>query len=213
MPGQSHWNHADWKHDDQRRFQFMLGLSVLLHLALLLAWKLPPPVWKAADQAVLTVVLRGVAPLAQSSPRTTEPKPQVAVLVQKDPAPSAFAVPPKPAVSGSVALPPVKALPAPALNPARQSAEPTPGRISTAAPGPVGVRVTLVVGDDGRVNQIFFDTLPALSDEQLRRVEAAIRGKSYSAGQTVHEIFDVRGFLKLPPERPQPAFAPPSGGE
>jgi hypothetical protein len=200
MLAQNHWSHAEWKQDDEKRLQFTLGFSILLHLVLLLAWKLPPQVWKVADHAVLTVVLRAAAPLPPST-QAPEKKQDVAVLVQKDPAPATFSVPPKTLVAGTVA--PAVAHPQLSLaaTPARVAVQPTPGRPSNAAPAPVGVTVMLAIGEDGRVQQIYWDQLPALTDEQLRRVETAIRSKTYASRQTISEIIDVRGILKLPPVR------------
>jgi len=207
-PLPSHWNHAEWKHDDEKRLHVTLGLSVLLHAVLLLAWKLPPQVWKAADHAVLTVVLRGAAPLASSSPPAAEQRHEVAVLVQKSPAVATFSVPPKPAAQPAAVPPAARPQPAPAASQARQSTQTTAGRPSNSTPSVVGIAVTLVIGADGHVRQIFWDRLPALTDEQLRRVEAAIREKTYVAGQTLNEVVDVRGLLKLPPARPDESPVP-----
>jgi hypothetical protein len=199
MLAASHWSHSEWKHEDARRFQFTLGFSVALHAALLLAWKLPPPVWKVADHAVLTVVLRGAATAIPVSPKAAEPERDVAVLVQKEATPAIFSVPPKPAVQAP-AVPAVSRSPLPLAGPGgRIAAQASPGRISNAPSAPVGISVLLVTGDDGRVNQIYWNKLPALTDEQLRRVERAIRAKTYASGQTISEVFDVREFLKLPP--------------
>lgn len=195
---QRHWSHAEWKQDDEKRFQFTLGLSVLLHAVLLLAWKLPPQVWKAADNAVLTVVLRAAAPMAQSSP-IVEQKQDIAVLVQKESAPAVFSVPPKSvAVQGAVTPPAVRPQPALPAAPGRVAMQPTPGQVSNAAPAPVGVSVLLVVGVEGRVEEIYWNQLPALNDEQLRRVEAVIRERTYRPRQTLSEVVDVRSILKLP---------------
>lgn len=203
---QRHWSHAEWKHDDEKRFQITLGLSVLLHAVLLLAWKLPPPLWKTADHAVLTVVLRGAASLAPSAPAEAEKKGEVSVLVQ--PAPATFSVPPKPATQAVAEPSAARPQSAQIASPARVAPQPTQGRPSNAIPAPVGVSVMLVIGGDGRVRQIIWDQLPALTDEQLRRVEAAIREKAYAPGQTITEIFDVRGFLKLPPARSEESVGP-----
>lgn len=212
MPAQSHWSHAEWKHDDEKRLHVALGLSVLLHAVLLLAWKLPPQVWKAADRAVLTVVLRGAAPMAPSSPPVVEQPHEVAVLVQKHPAPAAFSVPPKPAAQVPAARPAARPQPSPALGPARLSTQATQGMPLNRNSSVGGATVTLVIGADGRIRQMFWDKLPALTDEQFRRVEAAMREKTYAAGQTLNEIVDVRGLLKLPQPRaeeiPASAFQP-----
>lgn len=208
VDSRDHWSHAEWKHDDEKRLYVTLGFSLLLHAVLLLAWKLPAPLWKAADQAVLTVVLRGAAPLAPSAPAAVEKKTELPVLVRKEPAPAVFSVPPKPAAQGAVAPPVTRPQSASAASPARVAPVPTPGRLSNSRPAPVGVTVMLVIGGDGRVQQIYWNTLPALTDEQLRRVEAAIREKTYAPGQTINEIFDVRGFLKLAPARTEEGLVP-----
>ena len=194
---QNHWSHAEWKQDDEKRFQLTLGLSVLLHAVLLLAWKLPPQVWKVADNAVLTVVLRAASPMAQSS-QAVEKKQDIAILVQKDPAPAAFSVPPKTVVQGAVVPPATRPQPSLPATPARVAIQPAPGQPSSAPPAPVGVTVLLVVGTEGRVEQIFWNQLPALTDEQLRRVEAVIRDRTYRPRQTLSEVVDVRNILKLP---------------
>jgi hypothetical protein len=205
---QDHWSPTEWKHDDEKRFQRTLGLSVLLHALLLLAWKPPPQIWKAADHAVLTVVLRGVAPLAQSSPAAVAQKQDVAVLVQQQPAPATFSVPPKPAASGTSAPSATRPQSTPAASPARVVAKPTPGRLSNAPPAAIGVTVLLVIDGNGRVGQIFWDKLPALTDDQFRRLEAVIREKTYTAGQTLNEIVDVRAILQLPPAQAQESAMP-----
>ncbi len=205
---QRHWNHAEWKQEDEKRFQLTLGFSVLLHALLLLAWKLPPQVWKAADHAVLTVVLRGAAPLAQSSPAASEPKQDVTVLVQKEPAPAAFSVLPKPVVQGAPAPPAPRPQPTASVSQARVASQATVGRLSNAPPAPVGVTVLLVIGGDGRVGQILWDKLPALTDDQLRRVETVIRQRTYAAGQTLNEIVDVRAILRLPPAQADESTMP-----
>jgi hypothetical protein len=198
MLGQRHWSHAEWKQDDEKRFQLTLGLSVLIHAVLLLAWKLPPQVWKVADNAVLTVVLRAATPMSQSSP-VVEQKQDIAVLVQKESAPAAFSVPPKSVVvQGTVAPPATRPQPSLPATLGRVAVQPTPGQASNAAPAPVGVTVMLVVGAEVRVEQIFWDQLPALTDEQLRRVEGVIRERTYRPRQTLSEVIDVRNILKLP---------------
>jgi hypothetical protein len=212
MPALHRWSHDEWKHEDEKRFQRSLGLSVLLHAMLLLAWKLPPPVWKAADHAVLTVILRGVAPMAHSADAASEKKPDQSLLVKKEPAPVAIPLPAT--VTATMQVPsPVPAVRPPAAlpgSPGRLAPKAAPGRLSAAAPAPVGVPVLLVIGSDGRANQIYWNTLPALTDEQLRRVEAAIRLKTYAPGQTVQEVFDVRGFFGLPPARTEQSLTPPA---
>lgn len=57
----------------------------------------------------------------------------------------------------------------------------------------------LVIGEQGRVNQIIWDDLPALTDQQLNWLERSIRTKKYADsldGQTVTEFIDVRALIK-----------------
>lgn len=204
----NHWEHEVWKFDDERRFRLTLGISVALHALFLLFWNLPPPVWRAADAAVLTVVLRGAAPVVPVSPPVPEQAREASVLVQNDPRQATFSVPAKPPIP----VPAVPAMPQP--SPAipgelgRRASKLNPGRASNATPAPVGISVMLVIGSDGRANQIYWDKLPALTDEQLRRVERVIRARIYRPGQTVTEVFDVREFLKLQPARSEDSSPP-----
>ena len=208
MPGQSHWNHADWKHEDERRFRLTLGLSVAFHVLLLLLWKLPAPAWKAADAAVLTVVLRGAATALPIVEATSEPQRAPSVLRQMEPAPGTFSVPSRPPVPAQAPPAPIRPSSASAGEAGRKAAKPAPGKIANASPAVVGVAVKLVTDDTGRANQIYWSNLPALTDEQLRRVEAAIRARRYAPGQTINDVFDVREFLKLPPARRDDVLVP-----
>jgi hypothetical protein len=91
---------------------------------------------------------------------------------------------------------------------ARAPFQTTSGLGSNAPAARVGVLVRLLIGTDGRVDQIFWDKLPALTDDQFRRLEAVIREKTYTAGQTLNEIVDVRAILQLPPAQAQESAMP-----
>ncbi|MBK8761074.1 MAG: hypothetical protein IPM03_11705 [Sulfuritalea sp.] len=171
----------------------------MLHVAVLLAWKLPPELRKTSEHRVLTVVLRGVTMAESASEKFLAQDREAAVLVRKDAAPASFSVQAKPVVPTPAAT--VKNQPQNAA-PGRQgqfATQANSGRASNSRLTPVGVAVLLVIGVDGHVSQIFWDKLPALTNEQFRRVEAAILAKTYAPGQTISEVFDVREFLKLPP--------------
>ena len=208
MPEASYGSHDAWKHEDERRFGLTLGLSVAFHVLLLLVWKLPAPAWKAADAAVLTVVLRGAATAMPKIEAIPEPQRAPSVLTHKESAPAAFSVPSRPPPPAPV--PRVRTRPADASagEVGRKGDKSAPGRIANAPPGAVGVPVKLVTDDTGRANQIYWHNLPALTDEQLRRVEAAIRARRYAPGQIINDVFDVREFLKLPPARRDDALVP-----
>jgi hypothetical protein len=204
---------SDRRHQDKRRLRLALAVSVLLHAILLLAWQPAPKPWKPVDSAVLTVLLRGVPPVPASDPGTQQENTSV-VLTQDGPAPAAFLVPPQAPLQGVIVPPAADPQPAPAATPAPVALQPTPGRVSTSAPAAVGVTVLLVVDAEGRVGQIYWDQLPALTDEQLRRVEAGIRQKTYRPSQTINEVVDVRSLLNLSPAPPadDPGAAPAAGG-
>lgn len=208
MQAGSYPRHAAWTHGDERRIYLTLGISILLHAVLLLAWKLAPQVWKTADHAVLTVALHAEAPRQPRSPAPARQQREAGVLVQSQPAPAVLPMPATPAALGSVTPPAAASAPSLPESQAGVTNHPIPGRLSNPAAAAVGVTVTLVIGLDGRVQQIYWDKLPALTDEQLRRVETAIRDKAYASGQVINEIFDVRAFLKLPPARVEQAPAP-----
>lgn len=215
IPAPGRRRQLDRGHQDKRRLRLALAVSVLLHAILLLAWKPAPKPWKPADSAVLTVLLRGPAPLPASQPGTQQEQASV-VLTQDSPAPAAFSVPPQaPPLQGAIVPPAAHPQPAPAAaTPAPVALQPTPGRVSNSAPAAVGVTVLLVVGEEGRVEQIYWNQLPALTDEQLRRVEALMRQKTYRPSQTINEVVDVRSLLNLSPAPPadDPGAAPAAGG-
>lgn len=205
-----HWSHEEWQHDDERRFRVTLGLSLAIHAVLLLAWKLPPPAWKPVDSAVLTVVLRGATTAVPVSVPVPEPPRDVPVLVQKDSDLARFSVPPKPQTPAPAAPVPPRLQPKAGGEPGRIVGKPSPGRVTAVAPAAVGYSVMLVTDGEGRVGQIYWDKLPALSDEQLRKVERALRARKYLPSQTVTEVFDVRDFLKLAPARSEDDLPPPA---
>ncbi len=198
MPVPEHWSHAGWVRDDKWRLQLTLAISITLHAVLLFAWKLPSELRKVTEHQILTVILRG-ATAVDSGAKPLAQEREVTILVRKSVQSPSFSVPSKPEVRTPAAV--VSNRPQPAA-PGRQGQladQSSPGRASNSSPAPVGVAVLLVIGSDGRVTQIFWNKLPALTNEQFHRVEAAIQAKSYAPGQTVSEVFDVREFLKLPP--------------
>lgn len=200
MFAQRHWNHAEWQQEDSRRLRFTLGLSIMLHAVVLLAWKLPPQVWRVADHPVLTVGLRTSAPGAAAGTRLAGQSRETAALAY-DASVAAVVRNPARSVAPAPVLEPARTAVQPG-DPVRQAARVMPGPAMNSSSAPAGVVVLLVIGDDGRPQQIYWDKLPALTNEQLMRVEAAMREKTYRAGRTIQEVVDVRGLLRLPPERP-----------
>jgi hypothetical protein len=65
----------------------------------------------------------------------------------------------------------------------------------------------MVIGEGGRIQQILWRKLPALTKEQFERLEDILRTTTYAesmAGSTVTEIVDVRGLLGLPAVQGRP---------
>ena len=61
-----------------------------------------------------------------------------------------------------------------------------------------GVTVTIVIGESGKVAQIFWNKLPALTDNQLQQVEESIRARSYLGsipGAILNENIDVLSLI------------------
>lgn len=203
---QRHWNHVEWQQEDSRRLRFTLGLSILLHVVVLLAWRLPPQVWRVADHPVLTVRLRTSEAGAAVSSQSTGQSQKITVLAHDK------------GVAAVVGNPTLSVAPAPVVSAPRTFVEPgdpvqpsvraAPGRAMNLSLTPAGVVVLMVIGDDGRPQQIYWDKLPALTNEQLMRVEAAMREKIYRGGRTIQEVVDVRGLLRLPLERPADIVVP-----
>jgi hypothetical protein len=72
----------------------------------------------------------------------------------------------------------------------------------TRAPqrGPGEVSMILVIDVGGRPGKIIWNSLPALTNEQLRVLEARIRSRSYGLlpeGATVNDVIDVFAVLGI----------------
>jgi hypothetical protein len=69
------------------------------------------------------------------------------------------------------------------------------------------------IGDGGLITQILWDRLPALTNEQLKRLESILRANTYPesmAGTMVTEVVDVRGLLGLSPIKDSRPSATPT---
>ncbi len=63
---------------------------------------------------------------------------------------------------------------------------------------PGEARVILEVNSDGQIGQIIWDLLPAMTDEQFNRLEAALRKRGYVGPSTnafIRQTIDVREFI------------------
>ena len=63
---------------------------------------------------------------------------------------------------------------------------------------PGAARVLLEINADGQIGQIIWDMLPALTDEQFNRLEAAVRARGrrgLSGNSFVTETIDVRDYI------------------
>lgn len=90
-----------------------------------------------------------------------------------------------------------------------QKAAPSPGFQNRPPRRPGEASVLMMVDGSGRPGQIFWDRLPALTDEQLRLIEARIRDYRYdpanrnrAVSETIN-VFDIlRGAPPIPPHEP-----------
>lgn len=202
MPESDYWCGEGWRQDEARKFQVALGASILLHAAILFGWKLSPELQRVAEHPVLTVVLRGATTAEVAGEKAFASERELATLTRKVTDTVSFSVQAKPEIPAPAVVVTNRLQMAAPGRQAKLAPQANSGRASVSPAAPVGVSVLLVIGGDGRVSQIFWNKLPALTNEQLRRVEAAIQAKTYAPGQTVSEVFDVREFLKLPPVPP-----------
>jgi hypothetical protein len=217
MGDASRWAPLPWRHADERHFQAALALSVVLHAVLMFGWKLQRTDWRAAGQSVFTVSFR-VAALPPSPPAAAAEagggKREVpTVLVQPQSSHSVAAPAAGQTAAGNV-TPARSARPATAPSAAPQPlrpGQPVAGPVTRAAPPAGGVNVMFTLGDNGRVNEIYWNELPALTDRQLQRLETTIRQRRYPPGmgrRTVTENVDVRAFLTNPGSVDAPTPSP-----
>ncbi|MBL0075067.1 MAG: hypothetical protein IPP41_03675 [Rhodocyclaceae bacterium] len=179
-----------WAAEEDKRLLLMVGVSLLLHASVLWLWKSPHSNGSITISA-LTVLL----------PQRTDSSPTI---------PPAPPPPPPPVTKPVVVAPILIPLPtvAPKLAPALPSAPvsaPTPASLPAqdrASVANQGVQVVLRLSAAGEVVQIFWNRLPALNDEQFRRLESSVRARHYGAhlsDRSITEVIDVRALLSLPP--------------
>ena len=211
------WAAEAWQEDNEearirRRFGRILLASALLHLLVLLTVKFPPKDRSGAGFPVLTVMFKAMTPAPVRLPEplpVTQESPPPRLLSQDAVAPAARVATKPPQVREPIKeVKPVVAeapLPSAAIN---GTSKPVPGRDARTAPATGGVSVLMAIGEDGRVTEILWNRLPALTNEQFKRLENMLRANVYAAsmaGTTVTEVVDVRGILGLQPERSRSA--------
>lgn len=194
------------RQDQEHRLVLALVFSVLGHFVLIVTWKLPPTYWQQRGQTPLSVSFRpGLPPASAPGQAMVEArKTSTPTAVVASSKPAEHVMPAAPATAGRPQtetpsrvrsdVPPVKPQP---LAPGA----PAVGSSTPLAPQPLAVSVVLTLGESGQVQQIIWNQLPALTNEQLRRVEAAIRNRGYGRGsgnRVIEESLDIRPFLKPP---------------
>jgi hypothetical protein len=209
------WMAEEWREGDEevrsrRRFAVILAFSALLHLVVLFAIKLRPSVPSGSGYPVLTVMFQTMAPAPSASLRS---RPPAETLVKPPPLPRPVAPAPSPVreTRPEVKLPAQEAqIPSKANSGTNR---PAPGRDARASAAVGGFSVLMSIGDGGLITQILWDRLPALTDEQLKRLESILRANTYPesmAGTMVTEVVDVRGLLGLSPIKDSRPLAPPT---
>lgn len=192
--------------DEERRFVFSLGLSVALHVWVIGFLQPSHAVRYRGAYGELSVTFIKTATLAQmpiADAGTVESLPSEDSAAK----PLSARVPERPAVKpAATAKKPQVALDSRAGRASPSVAAPSPlkqdiqAAAGTRAPqrGPGEVSMLLVIDVGGRPGKIIWNSLPALTNEQLRILEARIRSRSYGQlpqGTTVNEVIDVFAVL------------------
>jgi hypothetical protein len=188
--------------DENRRLRAAFFVSVLAHLGMLWQWSMSPVPSQPVSHGSLEVSFSKAAVAsklqAEAEPGVVQSQP---VLVVKPPVESNFVatVKPLPPRPTPVAAEPEKTV---------SQADATP---QIEAPAPIKVRrpvlrsgeadVVMVVDAKGRVGVIYWNRLPALTDEQMQLVELRIRQRRFEEGKrggAVSEIINVFEILRAP---------------
>ena len=198
------WPHppfaADWT--DERLIRALV-FSVVVHLALLLFWVPQHLQARQTGSSVLTVMLSKPADRPSGSIQQPVVSPQQGKAVEY--------LTSKAVTDLHVLVEPANVDPAKQRAMSAEAVSKAPGGEQTATPQaaasggeyrsarrPGEARVALEIGEDGRVGQILWYQLPAMTDEQLFRLEATIRERyklQSESGHFVRQTIDVRDFI------------------
>jgi len=192
---------------EDRQIAMAVCLSLLLHGLVLFGWRHQPALRQAIADGTLVVSFRNQAPAQVEHPETRLSEPESsaserpASVVLASPTSTAAvtpsAVPQRMSVATDLAAqkdePRLVAPPVPHVGEGAVAATPT-----RKARRPGEVAIIIIVDHDGRPGQIFWDRLPALTDEQFARLKHAVRSRVYGAvlpGTRVDEVIDVSALL------------------
>lgn len=160
---------------DERRLRVAFFLSALLHV-IVLSYSKPfaAMAQKGGKEIVLTVIL----PTPTEAPRLPEPKDK--------PAPEAK----KPIILRS----PSRVLSQQAIKSPVDQGTPKPTAVVAGSPviskGHGKVKALLVIDGSGRVKHIHWNQLPAMSDEELIKLEQGLRQKIYLPSGMEHTVIE-----------------------
>lgn len=184
----------------RKRFQIALGLSVWLHLLLILGWHPNLSEWNISGGRAVTVTFRPQHAIKGESLRSPKEasdsqekvvlQPSTTLAQQKNGlknigtplSPQSMQITHR--VTSSTAV--------------DSSVVPRTGAEVPVDHATRGVTVTIVIGESGKVAQIFWNKLPALTDNQLQQVEESIRARSYLGsipGAILNENIDVLSLI------------------
>jgi hypothetical protein len=175
-------------------FRAALLLSALIHLVVILYLKLPELVEPMQGKMALSVILAKPQDVGQPA---AEPPPIVTPVIQQLPA----LPPPEVPVKHEQAPPPMDA-PKPMPEPKSESApgetlQQTPADPVESSPQIVEagkVQALLLIDERGKVHQIIWQVLPAITEETLQQIEQRLRTKTYLAtgkSYTLYEIVEI----------------------
>lgn len=200
MSGQ-HVPRVEKRGDASSRFYVALSISLVLHAIVLIRWTTVAPTRHDAGYSSIDVVL-----VRTSSPSSaTMQLPDDGTHAQRPPevlAQTLRSETPRPPPSPNQTRDSRKSLTG-GVAKDRQNGTQTgdahpAGREMRRALKAGEASALFLINEDGHIGQIYWDRLPALTDEQMRRLENSIRSRQYprsSAGQVLSEILDVQPFL------------------
>ena len=199
--------------DENRRLRAAFFISALLHMGVLWFWWQKPLPAQSISHGSLEVSFLQVARPVKISPPVPVVVPEAPpLLVTKKLKAAEIATAVKPLI-----VPPTKPASPPAQDPTAVTSDGEPLKAS-AAPGKLKRPVlrtgeasaVMVVDSSGRVGVIFWNRLPALTDEQMQIVETRIRQRRYEEGKRGGALSEIVNVFDILRESTRPDGVPPA---
>jgi cell division septation protein DedD len=166
-----------------------LLLSILAHLAAFAFWKMPVKPIAMEGHRALTVLLlpRQHADTAKTTPPPPQEKPaEVQVEPEKPELPK-----PPPVTASRHTQPEKTDAPAPEKEPAKEQSQAAPSDpvlLNYIFQNADKAQALLLIGEDGSVQQIIWQQLPAVTEQELHEMERRLRQHSRMARGTSYTV-------------------------